>query len=129
MTSPDRDGRRILIVDDEEAVLFALQDVLEQSGTEVDGVTTEEDAIALLNERHYLVVIADLRLTGAGGKEGFTVVREAKRIDPTVKTIIVTAYGGAETRAQVLESHADCYLEKPVSTQQLHSILTSFGAY
>ncbi len=129
MTLPSDDGRRILVVDDEEAILFALQDVLELPGVQVDGAATKEEAFDLLRERHYTAVIADLRLSGADEKEGFSVIQEAKRIDPEVKAVVITAYGESGTRAQAFEFKADYYMEKPVSPHQLVEVLRALGAY
>ena len=115
--------KRVLIVDDEETMLFALQELLESPDTVVDGVSTKDEAMELLRKRHYAAVVADLRLSGIDDRDGFAIVREAKRLDPSTTTVIVTAYGGIDARVEASRLKIDYYLEKPVSPDLLRRII------
>jgi DNA-binding response OmpR family regulator len=118
---------RILIVDDEEAILFAFKKVLSASSVTIDTAQSFDEALNLLQYKSYSAVIADLRLTGAATKEGYEVVREAKRIQTDCKVIVVTAYGEDGTKEKVAELGADLFLEKPVSPQKVKDVLQSLG--
>lgn len=118
---------RILIVDDEEAILFAFKKVLSGPSITVDTAQTFAEALNLLQFKSYTAVIADLRLTGAETKEGFEVIREAKRIQSDCRVLVVTAYGGNGTLEKVNQLGADSYLEKPVSPQKVKEVLQSLG--
>jgi len=118
---------RILLVDDEEAILFAFKKVLSGPSVVVDTAQTFAEALNLLQLKSYMAVIADLRLTGAATKEGYEVIREAKRIQSDCKVIVVTAYGENGTKEKVKELGADLFLEKPVSPQKVKEVLQSMG--
>jgi DNA-binding response OmpR family regulator len=118
---------RILVVDDEEAILFAFKKVLSGPSTVVDTAQSFEEALKLLQYKSYMAVIADLRLTGAAKKEGLEVIKEAKRMQSDCRVLVVTAYGENGTREQVAELGADHYLEKPVSPRKVKEVLQSLG--
>jgi CheY-like chemotaxis protein len=121
--------RRILLVDDEEAILLAFRKILETPAVEVNTATSAEEARRLLNERPYRAVIADLRMSGAAIMDGYVVVSEAKRRQPNAKIVVITAYGAAHIKQRVLDLGADMYLEKPVSPTEVKELLTSMGVY
>jgi DNA-binding response OmpR family regulator len=118
---------RILLVDDEEVILFAFKKVLSGSSMTVDTAQNLSSAIHMLQMKSYDAVITDLRLTGAEAMEGFDAIKEAKRIQTDCKVIVVTAYGENGTREKVLLCGADAYLEKPVSPQKVKELLQSMG--
>jgi DNA-binding response OmpR family regulator len=118
---------RILMVDDEESILFAFKKVLSAPSVTVDTAQTFAEALKLLQLKSYSAVIADLRLTGAALMEGFEVVREAKRMQTDCRVIVLTAYGENDTREKVFKLGADFYLEKPISPQKIKELLQSMG--
>jgi DNA-binding response OmpR family regulator len=118
---------RILLVDDEEVILFAFKKVLSAPSVIVDTAQTLAKAISMLQLKSYDAVIADLRLTGAEVMEGFEAIKEAKRIQTNCKVIVVTAYGENGTSDKVFQYGADAYLEKPVSPQKVKEKLESLG--
>jgi DNA-binding response OmpR family regulator len=118
---------RILMVDDEESILFAFKKVLTTPSVSVDTAATFAEALKLLQLKSYSAVIADLRLTGAALMEGFEVVREAKRMQTDCRVIVLTAYGENDTREKVFKLGADFYLEKPISPQKIKELLQSMG--
>jgi DNA-binding response OmpR family regulator len=121
--------KRVLLVDDEEAILFAFRQMLKAASVEIDTASTLDDSKRLLMEKNYHAVIADLRLTGANNIEGFEVVKAARTLRPKAVIIVVTAYGGDETKQRVFDLGADFYLEKPVSPLRIKEILSHSGVY
>jgi CheY-like chemotaxis protein len=118
---------RILLVDDEEVILFAFKKVLSGPSMTVDTAQNLSSAIHMLQLKSYDAVIADLRLTGAEVMEGFEAIKEAKRVQTDCKVIVVTAYGENGTREKVFSYGADAYIEKPVSPQKVKELLQSKG--
>src|SRR5262245_59552471 len=85
--------RRLLIVDDEEPILFAMREYFESVGFEVDCAARLDEAEALLATRHPQALIADLRLTTAGRSEGLALVAHARENSPLTRIVLLTAYG------------------------------------
>ena len=63
--------RPVLIVEDNTSALEALSDTLAADGWRVDAAATHTDAEEFLDRAHYDLVISDLSLTGAHGRQGF----------------------------------------------------------
>ena len=77
---------RILVVDDEEPIVFAMSEYFTLKGYEVDTAREIEEAEALISQWHYDVVIADLRLTGTQGIEGLEILRYLADRFPATRT-------------------------------------------
>jgi DNA-binding response OmpR family regulator len=105
-------GPRLLIVDDEAAILFAMGDYLSRSGYAVDRAGSRGEAERLLAAALYDLIIADLRL-GAEPRGGLEVLRRARERQPRVRTILLTAYGSAEVEAELAQLGAGRLLSKP----------------
>jgi DNA-binding response OmpR family regulator len=90
---------RLLIVDDEAAILFALGDFLTRKGYEVDRASHREQAGALLAAGAYALVIVDLRLGVHEPRGGLEVLRRLRERQPETPAILLTAYGSAEVEA------------------------------
>jgi two-component system, OmpR family, response regulator TctD len=116
---PNANGKRMLIVDDERVITFALQNYFVELGFIVDCAGESEEALALLTHKDYDIVIADLRLTGTTSEEGLEVVRLARERSSSVSIILLTAYrtGGVQARASALG--ADALLQKPKPLPEL----------
>jgi DNA-binding response OmpR family regulator len=116
---------RVLMVDDEEAILFAFKKWLGRAGFVVDTAQDFDGAVDKLRTVSYQAVVADLRLTGADATEGFDIIKEARRTQKKCRVIVATAYGNEKTRETVFSLGADIYLEKPIPLQKLQEILHS----
>jgi DNA-binding NtrC family response regulator len=114
MENPEAAAPRLLIVDDEEAISFAMWDYLGRSGFRIDRARTREEAEALLaGPDPYDLVIADLRLSTRDPRGGLDLLRRAHDRSPEVRIILLTAYGSGEVEAELAcFSHA-VLLSKP----------------
>ena len=115
--------KRLLIVDDEPVFLLAARKVLQGPDFEVDAAETIEEVRTLLGRHGYDAVIADLRLAGSDGQEGFDIIRLIKDRRPKAKRILMTAYGDRKVKKEAINLGADLYLEKPVSMEALQKSL------
>jgi DNA-binding response OmpR family regulator len=107
--------RRILLADDEMAILLTLKAVLEINGFEVDTAASALEAIAKLQANNYHMVITDMKMEQE--ESGYDVIRTARKAvyDPAVA--ILTAYPllGSEWKAEGAQS----MLVKPMNTDDL----------
>lgn len=104
---------RLLVVDDEEAILFALRRYFTSRGFQVDTASEREQAEALLSSGDYGAAIIDLRLTGVQGTEGLDLLSFVHDHCPGTRTILLTAYGSEELSREARERGVDVILSKP----------------
>jgi DNA-binding response OmpR family regulator len=119
--------KRILLVDDESAVLFAYKKVLQHPGLEVDAADSKEATLQLLKKNAYDAVILDLRLGDGTCDQGFELIASIKREFPKTTIIMITAYGSNEIKEKALRLGAEYYFEKPVSTKFIQEALKNTG--
>jgi len=120
--------RRILLVDDEVAVLLTLKAVLEISGFEVDTAASAREGRSRIKTREYQMVITDMRMeSDEAGREVILAARTAP-YHPAVA--LLTAFPVDE--ADWLDMGADKMLLKPMQTrallQDIEKLLTSHSA-
>jgi ActR/RegA family two-component response regulator len=114
---------RLLVVDDEEAIVFAMQRYFTARGFEVDTASEIEEAEALLANVHYQAAIIDLRLTGVHGAEGLDILGFVRDNCPGTRTILLTAYGSADLSREARERGADVVLSKPQPLPDVAQVL------
>jgi two-component system nitrogen regulation response regulator GlnG len=107
--------KHILIVDDEEAVCWALQRALGREGHSVAVAASAEQALALLLQERPDVVILDVRLPGM---DGLTALARIHEMAADLPVIVVTAFGDLPTAVRAVEGGAFDYLAKPFDLQQ-----------
>jgi DNA-binding response OmpR family regulator len=107
---------RLLIVEDEETLAGYLRRGLEEAAWTPDVTATVEDAWRLLLLNPYDLVVLDLGLPGADGRELLRRLREAGMDTPV---LILTARGSVEDRVAGLNAGADDYLSKPFAFSEL----------
>ncbi len=120
-------AKRLLLVDDETAVLFAYKKVLQRTGLLVDATDSKKETIRLLEKHAYDVAILDLRLSGGTCEEGFELMSVIKSQSPSTKIMLITAYGNPDIRDKASRLGADFYFEKPVSTKFIQEALRLAG--
>ena len=107
--------RRILLVDDDVAVLLTLKAVLELNRFTVETATSAADAIQKLASGVYQMVITDARMENENA--GFEVIRAAKRQAYNPATALLTAYPPED--GDWKRDGANSLLVKPMGTQDL----------
>jgi DNA-binding NtrC family response regulator len=110
----------ILIVEDEEGMREALREWLTEGGYKVETAKTGEDGLKIISARDVGLVLLDLRLPG---KDGISVLKEAKTIRPQLKVIIITAYPSPQTKEAALKEGAVDYLPKPFDLNDLEKLI------
>lgn len=123
----DQKVLKILIVEDEEAILFAFSKILSSPKIEIHSAQSLKEALELLRNNVYHAVIADLRLSGTAIDEGYEVIKFVKTTQKDCKIIVMTAFGDDKTKERVFSLGADLYLEKPISPHKVKDIFTNMG--
>ena len=107
--------RRILLVDDDLAVLLTLKAVLELHGFEVDTASNSAEAVSRMDSAVYQMVITDLRMESEDA--GMEVIRHARQKNYSPATALLTAYPPLNGRWT--ENPSQPLLVKPVGTKDL----------
>jgi CheY-like chemotaxis protein/predicted regulator of Ras-like GTPase activity (Roadblock/LC7/MglB family) len=111
---------RILVVDDEESMVFSIQDYL-SSYADCMGATNYDEALTILQkDENISLVVSDIRMPG---KDGFDLLMWLRELRPQVKVVMMTAYGSPSVRALAKQKGAVLYLEKPLDLEQLMTLV------
>jgi len=105
--------KRLLLIDDEETILFALDRYFSRNGFTVDCARELEEAEALAVCTSYDLVIADLSLTENGSTEGLEILRYIRRTCPAARFILLTAHATALVEHEAMRRGVDAFLHKP----------------
>ncbi|MGD0210936.1 MAG: response regulator [Desulfomonilia bacterium] len=108
--------KRILVVDDEEIVRYSLKNILSSNGFEVEDVGSAEEALKLLYDKSFHLVLTDIVLEGMGGLE---LLENIKVISPKTLVIVITGYGSLKTAVSALRLGVYDYLLKPCDENEL----------
>ena len=107
--------RRILLVDDEIAILLTLRAILEMNGFEVDTAASAREAERKMKSGVFEMVITDMRMESETA--GYNVIRLARRQPYDPATAILTAYPSLGNEWQMEGAHS--LLVKPLNTEEL----------
>ncbi len=100
----------VLVVDDEELYRRSLTRILSRVGHQVSEARDATEALTLIAQGDFDLVLADIRMPGLNGLE---LVRQVHEIDPDLPCIVVTGFGSPESSVDALRAGAFWYLEKP----------------
>ena len=106
---------KILVVDDEAAIVETLKEVLEYESYAVQTSTCASDALKLLENEDFDVVISDIKMPDVDGLELLGKIREIR----DVPVIMVTGHGDIETAVTSLKSGAFDFITKPLDLNRL----------
>ena len=110
----------ILLVEDKAELRAMFRKALERAGYTVEEAPDGNTAIEKVRSRRYLLVLSDLKLPG---NSGLDVLREARRVEPTLPVILVTAYGSVEEAVTAMKEGAFDFIQKPVDLDHLKLLL------
>jgi DNA-binding NtrC family response regulator len=113
-------NQRILIVDDEKNIRLTMTQTLQTLGYEISAAVDGQDALKILTEQEFDLLLLDLRMPGLDGVE---VLRRVVRLRPDIRVIIVSAHGTVENAVEVIKLGAVDFIQKPFSPQELRQIV------
>jgi len=112
--------RRILIVDDDPSMRFALSESLEACGYEVESADNGSEALQKFQARSFGIVVTDMRMPRLGGMD---VLKGVKKISPQTPVILITAYGTVSTAVEAMKEGASEFIMKPFSLDDLQAVV------
>ena len=107
---------RILVVDDEERVCQTLEEFLTLRGYLVDIASGGPEAMKMMEEKVYALMLTDLMMPRMNGME---LMEQAKDLDSDLMVVIITGFGTIETAVQALKHGAYDYVLKPFSLMEI----------
>jgi DNA-binding NtrC family response regulator len=119
--------KRILVIDDETTFLLSMKRLLNGPKFFVATAENLEEAMTLLSEHDFHIVITDIRLTNVMKKEGLEILQHIKRNKPCTTVVILTGYGNQEIMEKAYSLGANLYMEKPVPVNVLLRIIENQG--
>ena len=122
-------SKRILIVEDEPALRFALQDYLDQLGYRVDAAAELSEANALLSDAAYDVVITDLLLSATREPDGLRLIERVHEVDRTARVVVLTSCDIPAVEASARKLGIDRFLRKPVPLSLLAGTVSALVAH
>ena len=105
----------VLIVDDEKGVQTSVQGILEDAGYKALAVSSGEEALEMLAEEKYPVVLLDIWLPGIDGLQTLAKIRQSA---PEVVVIMISGHGSIETAVRSTKLGAFDFVEKPLSLEK-----------
>jgi len=122
MSRKIRGQPKVLVIDDEPDLLELLELTLSRMGLDTTRAETVADAIRLLDREPFDLCLTDMRLPDG---EGLRVVEHITEKGLDVPVAVITAYGSAENAVAALKAGAFDYLSKPVSLEDLRTLVKS----
>jgi len=113
----------ILFVDDEESIRITFPPILESYGFTVVSAATTAEALRLITQRPFEVLIADLNIDRPG--DGLTVVSAMRSTHPDALAFILTGYPAFETALEAIRQQVDDYFVKPSDPEEIVSRIRS----
>lgn len=118
---------RILIVDDNEDILFALKLLLKTQVESIKTINSPDGLPQLLKTEDFDVILLDMNFTkdASSGQEGFDWLERILKIDPQAVVVFITAYGDAEKAVRAIKAGATDFILKPWQNEKLLATLSS----
>lgn len=113
----------ILLVEDELSMRLGMQHTLVKAGYQVSCAGSAEEAMPLLNETSFDLLITDLRMPGMSGMDLLQYMRE---YSPDTGVILITAYPEVELAVQAIKAGAFDFLSKPFQNDDLLIVVSRF---
>jgi len=118
---------KLLIIDDDEDVLFAARMLLKQHFQLVHTEKNPENIPSLLKNENYDVILLDMNFSEdvSSGKEGFYWLKKILDIEPSAVVIFITAFGDVEKAVQAMKEGATDFVLKPWQNEKLLATVSS----
>ena len=115
--------RHLLVVDDEQSILFSMSEYFSRQGFTVDTAREQGEAERLIENTNYHVVIQDLRLGITRQNEGMEIIKLIHQRNPETRIVVLTSYGSSESEAEARRYGADAFLHKPKPLSQVAQVI------
>jgi DNA-binding NtrC family response regulator len=115
------DPAKLLLVDDERVALRNLEHVMKKEGYDVTSTQSGPNALKLLEEAKFDVVLTDLRMEKV---DGMQVLRKARELYPDVEVIMITGYATLDSAVEAMKHGAFSYVAKPFKLDEVRKVVS-----
>jgi len=115
------EAKPVLIVDDEKNIRLTLSQALEVLELDIDTAVNGEEALAKLPEKHFGLILLDLKMPGMDGME---LLRRVRQTHPDIKIIIITAHGTIDSAVEAMKLGAVDFIQKPFAPREIRELVT-----
>jgi DNA-binding response OmpR family regulator len=113
-------SKKILIVEDDVFSRGAMEKILESHNYDTSSCATAEEAVIKLHEESFGILITDLRMQEMDGLE---LIREARKVNPEILTILVTGLATEEIKLKAKEQRVTGFFPKPIEWDELIALI------
>jgi len=110
------EGKRILLVDDDETIIAPFQLILQKEGYQVDTASTGRQALEKAKEMEYQMVISDIKLPDV---QGIEVAKKIRELNRNTRLIIITGFPDLADSLETIDLGIDEILIKPIKPDEL----------
>jgi DNA-binding NtrC family response regulator len=123
--SPENASARILVADDQAGILEALRLLLKGDGYEIHSADSPAAVLAAMRVRDFDVLLVDLNYgrDTTSGEEGLELLTQIQAADPSMPTVVMTAWGSVDLAVEAMRRGARDFVQKPWDNPRLLSIL------
>ena len=111
---------RVLVVDDERIAVKNLEHILKKEGYTVVGTESGPNAVKLLEERQFDVVLTDLRMEKV---DGLQILKKCMELQPDTEVIMITGYATLESAVEAMKKGAFHYIAKPFKLELVRNVV------
>ena len=111
---------KILIIDDEKIALNNLEHTMKKEGYEVIGTQSGANALKLLEEQRFDLVLTDLKMDKVDGNQ---ILKRCKEISPDTEVIVITGYASLQSAIQAIKKGAYDYITKPFKLDEVRNVV------
>jgi two-component system response regulator AtoC len=119
--------KKILVVDDEPAILFMFKHLFRKSDADVITCEGVERAKEEIDKYNFTLVISDIRLTCIESREGLEIFDYVRKLSPETAVILMTAFGSEHEKEEAYQKGVFHYYEKPLDVHHLITKVRSLG--
>jgi DNA-binding NtrC family response regulator len=109
--------KSILVIDDDLETCNFLTEILSEEGWQVTSSQNAEDAIALVDEGHFELIVSDINLNGR--INGVALLKQFKKSSPDSQVILISGFGTLETAVEAVREGAFDYISKPFNVKEV----------
>lgn len=114
------DGAKILIVDDEKIALKNLEHVMKKEGYEVTGTQSGQNALKLLDDNIFDVVLTDLKMEKV---DGMQLLKKCRELYPDTEVVMITGFATLESAVESMKHGAFYYIAKPFKLDEVRKVV------
>ncbi|TAL24177.1 MAG: sigma-54-dependent Fis family transcriptional regulator [Nitrospirae bacterium] len=111
---------KILIVDDEQIALKNLEHIMQKEGYSVVGTQRGPNALKLIEEQWFDVVLTDLKMEKV---DGMQILKKCKDLYPDTEVIMITGYASIQSAIQAIKKGAYDYIAKPFKLDEVRKVV------